>query len=261
MLKSLWQYRHFILSSIKNELITRFARSKLGGMWIIINPLAQVAIYALIFSNIMSARRPDIDSKYGFTIYLMAGLLAWTLFSEIINRCLNLFIENSNLIKKIKFPRITLPTIVVGYNLVNNMFLFIAMLGIFLILGYQFSLNILWLLPLTFTLAAFATGVGLVIGVMNVFIRDLSQAVPIILQIWFWFTPIIYPVEIIPYTYQNLMNINPMYHFVTAYHEIIVYGRSPKIQVFLIVGAFSILMLLLSLYLFRRSNEEMVDVI
>jgi len=261
MLRSLWQYRHFVLSSICNELITRFARSKLGGLWMIINPLAQVAIYALILSNVLAAKLPGIENKYAYAIYLMAGLLAWTLFNEIISRCLNLFIEQGNLMKKMQFPRITLPAIVVGSNLLNNVLLFIAMVGIFLLLGHHFSAAMLWLLPLTLLLAAFALGAGLVLGVINVFVRDLGQAVPIILQIWFWFTPIVYPVNIIPEGYRHWLDLNPMYHFTSAYQEVIVYGRPPQVEGILIIGALAALLLLLSLFLFRRASEEMVDVL
>ena len=259
MFSSLWQYRHFVVSSIRNELISRFARSKLGGLWMVVNPLAQVAIYALILSNVLAAKLPGIESQYAYAIYLMSGLLAWTLFSEIISRCLNLFVEQGNLMKKIQFPRITLPAIVVGSSLLNNVLLFIAMLGIFFLLGHHFSLNMLWLLPLTLTLTAFALGAGLVLGVMNVFVRDIGQAIPIILQVWFWFTPIVYPVSIIPDGYRHWLSYNPIYHFTHAYHEVIVYGRAPQYDGLLIIGSLSALLLLLSLFLFRRSSEEMVD--
>ncbi len=261
MLRSLWQYRQFIRSSIRNELINRFARSKLGGLWMIINPLAQVAIYALILSNVLSAKLGGVTSKYSYAIYLMAGMLAWTLFSEVIARCLNLFIEQGNLMKKMRFPRITLPTIVVGSNLVNNGLLFIAMLGIFLLLGHDFNWTILWLFPLTIILTAFALGIGLVLGVMNVFVRDIGQAMPIVLQVWFWFTPVVYPISIIPEAYRHWLTLNPVFHFTNAYQEVIVYGRSPQIESFAFIFLMSMFLLLLSLFLFRRSSEEMVDVL
>lgn len=261
ILRSLWQYRFFVLSSIRNELVTRFARSKLGGIWMIINPLAQVAIYALILSNVLAAKLPGGDNKYAYPVYLMAGLLAWTLFNEIVGRCLNLFIEHGNLMKKIQFPHITLPAIVVGSNLVNNALLFIAMLGIFLLLDWQFSSAMVWLLPLTIILTGFALGVGLVLGVINVFLRDLGQVVPIILQVLFWFTPIAYPAEIIPQSYRYCLILNPLYHFTSSYQDILVYGRPPSISGMTVLCALSVLLLLLSLFLFRRSSEEIVDVL
>ena len=135
------------------------------------------------------------------------------------------------------------------------------MLGIFLLLGHQFSLAMFWLLPLTLILAGFALGLGLVLGIINVFVRDLSQLVPIVLQILFWFTPIIYPISIIPQNYHEWLSLNPLYHFTTAYQDIILYGRIPEIDGLIIISISTLLLLLFSLFLFRRSNEEMVDVL
>ena len=261
MFKSLWHYRHFVLSSIRNDLVSRFARSKLGGLWIIINPLSQVLIYALILSNILAAKLPGIDNKYAYAIYLMSGLLAWTLFTEIISRCLTLFIEQGNLIKKMSFPRITLPTIVVGSCALNNILLFTSMLGIFAILGHQFSLVMLWLLPLTLLVILLALGIGLILGVMNVFLRDIGQAFPIFLQVWFWFTPIVYPINIIPESYRHLMQLNPMYPIVDAYHQILVYNQAPQLQSITIITVIACVLALIGLLLFRRANAEMVDVL
>jgi len=261
MLHSLWQYRHFVLSSIRNELKSRFARSKLGGLWVIINPLSQVLIYALILSNLMKAKIPGIGNQYSYAIYLMAGMLAWTLLTEIINRCLNLFIEQGNLMKKMSFPRITLPAIVVGSCMLNYILLFFAILIIFAILGHQFSFAMLWLIPLTITLVIGALGIGLTLGVLNVFLRDIGQVVPIILQVWFWFTPIVYPESIIPEKYLPLMNLNPMYPIVSAYHKILVYNEAPELSGVLIITIISLAFLLLSLFLFRRASAEMADVL
>lgn len=259
ILQSVWCYRYFILSSIRNEFVSRFARSKLGGLWMLINPLAQVAIYALILSNVLAAKLPGIDSRYAYAIYLMAGQLAWTLFSEIIGRCLTLFIEQGNLMKKLSFPRITLPAIVVGSSLLNNLLLLLAMLGIFLLLGAHIGLAILWLLPLTLIVTAFAVGVGLTLGVMNVFLRDIGQVVPIVLQVWFWFTPIVYPVTIIPEQYRHWLALNPVYPLVDAYHQVLVYDATPDLQRLIPVAAVALVLLLVAFFLFRRAAEEMVD--
>jgi len=261
MFRSLWQYRHFVLSSIRNELKSRFARSKLGGLWVIINPLSQVLIYTLILSNVLAAKIPGIENKYSYVIYLMAGLLAWTLFNEIITRCLNLFIEQGNLMKKMSFPRITLPSIVIGSCLLNYILLFIAVLVIFALLGHPFSLVMLWLLPITLILVVFALGIGLTLGVLNVFLRDIGQVVPIILQVWFWFTPIVYPASIIPENFRYLMNLNPMYPIVSAYHEILLYNKTPELYGLAVISVISVAILLLSLFLFRRASAEMMDVL
>lgn len=261
MLRSLWQYRHFVLSSIRNDLVTRFARSKLGGLWMIINPLAQVLVLALILSNVLAAKLPGIETRYAYAVYLVAGLLAWSLFSDVINRCLVLFIEQGNLMKKMAFPRITLPAIAVGSSLLNNALLVLASLGVFVVLGHRLDFVMFWLFPLTVMLAMFAAGIGLVLGITNVFARDVGQVVPIVLQMWFWLTPIVYPVSVIPEPYRHWLQLNPIYPFVEAYHRTLVYGTIPDIGALAVIGAVAIGLLLVAVFLFRRAAEEMVDAV
>lgn len=259
MLRGLWDYRGFVVSSIGNEFVARFARSRLGGLWMIIHPLTQVAIYALILSNVLAAKLPGIENKYAYALYLMAGMLAWSLFAEIVGRCLTLFIEQGNLMKKMRFPRITLPVIVVGSSLLNNLLLFFSLLLVFALLGQDPNLQMLWLVPLTLAVVALATGIGLILGVLNVFVRDIGQVVPIVLQIWFWFTPIVYPIEIIPEALRDTVDANPMYPIVSAYHDILVYAKMPDLQQVVITTAVAIGLMLLGLFMFRRAAPEMVD--
>jgi lipopolysaccharide transport system permease protein len=261
MLLGAWLYRHFILSSIHNDFLVRFARSKLGALWMILHPLAQVAIFAFILSAVLSAKLPGISSQYAYAIYLMAGMFAWSLFSEIVTRCLTLFIENGNLLKKIVFPRICLPLIVSGTALINNVLMFIAILVIFGLLGHVPGATLVWLPLLMALTMALALGVGLVLGVINVFVRDVGQVVPVLLQFTFWFTPIVYVVSVVPETYRNWLAINPMYHIVMGYQEILVFNRAPELS-----GTVSVLVLALgflgfALYLFRRASAEMLDVL
>lgn len=259
MLLSLWEYRNFVISSIRNGFVERFARSRLGGLWMIIHPLAQVAIYALILSNVLAAKMAGIQHNYGYALYLMAGITAWNLFSEIISRCLTLFIEQGNLMKKMRFPRITLPVILVGSALLNNVLLIASLLIVFALMGQPLTLNIFWLVPITLIVVALATGIGLVLGVINVFVRDIGQIVPIILQAWFWFTPIVYPASIIPEKFKGIMDFNPMYPIVTAYQDILVYGKSPNLEQATITSAVAVTLMLLGLFMFRRAAPEMVD--
>lgn len=261
LFRSLWGYRGFVFSSIRNEFSARFSRSRLGGLWMIINPLAQVAIYALVLSNVLAAKLPGIENKYAYALYLMAGILAWSLFAEIIGRCLTLFIDQGNLMKKMRFPRITLPVIVVGSCLLNYLLLFVALLVVFALLGQWPQWQMLWLIPLTVVVTALAVGLGLIIGVLNVFIRDVGQVIPILLQIWFWFTPVVYPLNIIPDEYKGYMAMNPMFPIVSAYHDVLVYARAPDLQSLVLTAAIAVVLLGLGLFMFRRAAPEMVDVL
>ena len=259
--RALWRFRFFIVSSVRNDLRARVARSHLGAIWMVLQPLAQVAIFTLVLSEVLAARLPGITHKHAYAIYLMAGLLAWSLFSEITSRCLTIFVDNAGLLKKIVFPRICLPLIVVGPALVNNLMLFLAMLAIFLLMGHLPTLELLWLLPLTLVTVAFALGLGLLLGVLNVFVRDVGQVMGIVLQLWFWLTPIVYMPSIVPAQFRTAIAFNPMASIVDAYQQVILYQQSPAGPGVLWVAGVSVLLLGAALLLFRRAAPDMVDVL
>lgn len=259
MLTGAWHYRNFIISSISTEFRIRFVRSRLGGLWMVLNPLAQVAIFAFVLSAVMSARLPGIDNRFAYAIYLTAGMLAWSLFVEIITRCLTIFIDNGNLMKKMVFPRIALPLIVTGAAFVNNVLLLTAILLIFAPIGHYPSLQLIWLPLLMAAVTMLGLGVGLVLGVLNVFVRDIGQVVPILLQFLFWFTPIVYMPDIIPEAYRGWLALNPMYHVVRAYHSILVFREPPLLAGVIVVALAGMVLLMLALFLFRKAAPEMVD--
>jgi lipopolysaccharide transport system permease protein len=259
--RALWRYRFFIVSSVRNDLRARVARSHLGAAWMVLQPLAQVAIFSLVLSEVLAARLPGTDHKNAYAIYLMAGSLAWSLFSEITSRCLTIFVDNASLLKKIVFPRICLPLIVVGSALVNNLLLFLAMLAIFLLMGHLPTAELLWLLPLTVVTVAFALGLGLLLGVLNVFVRDVGQVMAIVLQLWFWLTPIVYMPSIVPAQFRDAMAFNPMAPIVQAYQQVILYQQSPTGFGVWWVAGLSVLLLGAALLMFRRAAPDMVDVL
>lgn len=261
LLRGAWSYRHFILSSIRADFRSRFARSSLGGLWMIIHPLAQVLIFSFVFSEVMMARMPGVNNRYAYAIYLMSGTLAWSLFSDIIQRCLTVFIENGNLLQKMVFPRICLPLIVVGNAIVTNLLLLVAIIGVFVLLGHLPGPVVLFLPLLMLQVVALAVGAGLCLGILNVFIRDIGQVVPILLQLGFWFTPIVYMPEIVPQQYRHLLAFNPLYSLVTSYQGALVFNRQPAWESLAPIAVLSALLLALALYLFRRASAEMVDVL
>ncbi|WP_310441884.1 ABC transporter permease [Sulfurimonas sp.] len=260
-IKAIWAYKFFILNSIKTEFKTRFARSKLGGFWMILHPVAQVAIYALVLSAVLSAKLPGINNQYAYAIYLMAGTLAWSIFSEVISKSLTVFVDNGNLLKKMAFPKITLPVIILGSSLVSNILLFLAILVVFGLLGHLPNTQILWLPALMILLLALSVGLGLILGVINVFVRDIGQITPILLQFWFWLTPIVYTIDMLPQHYKIFFMLNPMTSIVQAYQSILVYGTSPNFYSLLYPIFLSIFLLFLALFIFIKANEEMADVL
>jgi len=259
MLLAAWRYRFFIISSIRTELYSKFIRSRLGGLWLILNPLAQVVIFAFVLSSVLSARLPGISNHYAYAIYLMSGILGWSLFSEIVNRCLNLFIDNGNLLKKLVFPKIALPLIVTGSAIVNNLLLFAAILAIFGLLGHLPGPALLFLPFLMVLTIALALGLGLVLGVFNVFIRDIGQVVPVVMQFLFWLTPIVYTTDTIPAEYRDLLKLNPLLPIITGYQDTLLYDRAPDWSALGLIVLISVFFLAFSLLLLRKAAPDMVD--
>lgn len=259
MIRALWAYRYFILSSIKNDLKMRFVRSKLGALWMIIHPLMQVLIFATILSEVLSAKLPGINNKYAYALYLMSGTLCWSMFSETSSKCVSLFVDSGNLMKKMAFPRICLPFIVGGTMLVNNVLLLVAIFVVFAVMGHYPEIHVLWLPLLMLLTLTFAMSIGLLLGVFNVFMRDIGQIVPVVLQALFWLTPIVYNISILPENIQSLFKLNPLYPLVTSYQRVLLYNQAPVWGDLLPMTVATVVLALASLVVFRRASQEMVD--
>jgi lipopolysaccharide transport system permease protein len=259
MVKALWAYRGFILGSVKREFQSKYRNSLLGAAWTVLNPLAMIVVYTVIFSRIMHARLPGVDSSFAYSIHLCAGVLPWGMFVEIVSRAQNAFIENANLIKKLSFPRLCLPVIVVVNALVNFAIVF-GLFTLFLLITGNFpGFAYLAVVPLLILLTLFAIGLGITLGVLNVFFRDVGQFFGILLNFWFWLTPIVYSVDILPQRVQSGMHFNPMASLIEAFQVVLMQGRWPDWSQLWFVTALGVGLCLLGFSLFRKRAGEMVD--
>lgn len=259
MIKAIWAYRGFVLGSVKREFQSKYQNSLLGAAWNVINPLAMIIVYTVIFAQVMRAKLPGVDSTFSYSIYLCAGLLTWGLFVEMVGRGQTMFIENANLLKKINFPRITLP-IIVALNACLNFSIVFGLFLIFLLLSGNFpGLVIVALIPILALQIIFAIGLSMVLGVLNVFFRDVGQFFGIFLQFWFWLTPIVYSEHILPTTIKSYMALNPMAPLMAAYQGILVLHQWPQWSSLWPMFALATLLCTLGWHLFRKNSGEMVD--
>lgn len=259
LLQTLLNYRGFILGSVKREFQTKYRNSMLGAAWTVLNPLAMIVVYTVIFAQVMRSRLPGSDSEFAYSIYLCAGVLSWGLFAEIATRAQTMFIEHAGLIKKISFPRICLPIIVVANALINFGIIF-GLFTVFLVLSGNFpGLPYFALIPVYLILVAFAIGLGIILGVLNVFFRDVGQFFAILLQFWFWFTPVVYPVNVLPEHIRALLRFNPMAPVIVAAQDILVHDRWPVWSTLWPVAVLAAVLCLLAMRLFRKRAGEMVD--
>jgi lipopolysaccharide transport system permease protein len=255
----LWKFRSFILGSIKREFQTKYRNSILGIAWPILNPLVMILIYTLVFSQVMKARLPGVDSMFAYSIYLCIGIITWNLFTEITLRGQSVFLDNANLIKKLNFPKLCLPLIVIGSALLNFAIVFLIF-TLFLVFTNQFPGWVYFaVIPLLLLQIAFAICLGISLGVLNVFFRDVGQFYSVFLQFWFWLTPIVYAGDILPPSIQPYLALNPMTSLVDAYHSIFVNEQWPNWYRLIYVLVLTLILSFLGYRLFQKHGGEMVD--
>jgi lipopolysaccharide transport system permease protein len=217
----LLRYRDLLWQMIRSDFRGRYLGSLLGGLWALIHPLVMIGIYMLVFSRLMGARLAGrTDSPYGFGIYLCAALLPWTLFAEIIGRNTGILIERANLVKKMAFPNLLLHLYVAGTALVHAGLMIILFLLALLLAGAMPPPAYLaaWLLLVLLQLGL-ALGLGVLASTLNVFFRDVGQITAVVLQIWFWLTPIVYVADILPPAARRLLGYNIIAWYAAAQQE------------------------------------------
>lgn len=259
MFRSVWLYRGFVVGSVRREFQSRYRNSLLGAVWTILQPLAMILVYTLIFSQIMQAKLPGVDNSFGYSIYLCAGVLTWGLFSEISARSQNMFLDNANLIKKLSFPRLCLPISVVATALLNFCIIFSLFTGFLLLSGNFPGLAYVALAPILLLVMMFAAGLGILLGVLNVFFRDVGQFFSIFITFWFWLTPIVYPSSILPEGLQVVIAFNPMVNIMAAIQGVLVLGEWPLWRSLTYPLVLSIVLCILGLSIYRKRVGEMVD--
>ena len=259
LLHNIANYRGFISGSVKREFQIKYRNSLLGAAWTVLSPLAMIVVYTVVFAQVMHSRLPGTASTFAYSIYLCAGVLTWGLFAEITGRAQTMFLEHAGLIKKISFPRICLPVIVVLNALVNFGIIFGLFTGFLIISGNFPGWSFLAMFPVLLVQILFAVGLGLILGVLNVFFRDVAQFFAIVLQFWFWFTPVVYPVAALPKEVAGWLAWNPMAPLIMSYQNILVNGQWPQWGSLLPVTLLALALCLLGLQLFRKRAGEMVD--
>lgn len=259
ILSSLWSYRGFILAMVKRDFQSKYLNSVFGFLWSIFNPLAIILVYTFIFSQIMSTKLPNSNNSLSYSVYLCAGLLPWQFFSETIIRMQNIFIEQGSIMKKVKFPRSSLPIYILLSSSTNFIIIFALYLVFLAINGLLPGLVLFAIFPLLAIQQLFALSIGIITSSLNVFIRDIGQAVGIIMQFWVWFTPIVYSTGIIPVKYHAIFKWNPMVSVIQGYQSIFLYHLWPDWSSLFPIVIATCFLLFLGYITFKKLEKEMVD--
>lgn len=233
----------------------------LGVAWSFIWPLVNLLVYTVIFSKIMSAKLPGVSSTYSYGIYLVAGLVPWTAFSNTVARASTVFVDRKPIITKIHVSLPRLPLYIVMSETVT-FFISMSLYVVFLLVTGTSLHKTLLLLPFIYLVQQiFAYALGFLVSTFHVFLRDLKEVVGIILQIWFWFTPIVYVLDIVPEYVKGLFAYNPAYLFVKAYHDIFVFGRVPDFGGLILLTILGHLLLVAGYVFFKKLEKDVRDFI
>lgn len=248
-----------IIELTKRDFKERFAGSVLGSLWTMIWPLVSLFIYLVIFGKIMGARLPGTSDMDAYGIYLAVGLIPWTSFAGTINRSASVFLEKKNIISKVST---SLTSLVIQVNLSEVITYLLSMLFLFLFLifkDHSFHRGLL-LLPFIYYLQQLlAFTIGLFVAVLTVFIRDIREITSVITQLGFWFTPIVYVLDILPDFAKALVMYNPAYILINSYQKIFVFNEYPSFNSLIILTVITHCFLFLTYFMFRRLEKDIRD--
>ncbi len=249
----LWDYRELLKNLILKDLKIRYGGSLLGLAWSLLNPLAMIVVYSIVFKYIF---RIGLEN---YTVFLITGLLPWSFFSSSVSASTGAVISDANLVKKIRFPREILPLAIVQFNLVQ----FLMALAVFFPALIFLQAELGWPLlayPAVLALhAGFTLGVALLLSAVTVFYQDIKHLTEVGLMLLFWVTPILYPVSMVPERMRWLFKLNPLAVYITGYQDIIYYGRWPTWDTW-VLGIFWVAAsVALGSWVFRRYDPRFAE--
>jgi homopolymeric O-antigen transport system permease protein len=227
VLLSLWRHRSFVLAGALHELKQRYAGSALGVLWHVVTPLAQILVYYAVFSRFMSARS-DTPTGGAYALFLCAGILPWFVFAESVTRGGGSLLANEGYLKKLPVPETVFVARSVATSTLTLGLYTIALVAMALLAGVRPHAGWLLLPGVLALFVCFCFGIALVLSVVMVFFRDVAQIVAIVLQFWFWLTPVVYHPTALGPRLSMVMDQNPVTPFILGVRGLLVYGTAPE---------------------------------
>jgi lipopolysaccharide transport system permease protein len=253
----LWQYRELLCALVGRELKLRYKQTALGVTWVFLQPLVSMLIFTVIFGYL--AKMPSDGIWY--PVFALTGLLPWTYFSQALTRSSGALVSNSNLVSKIYFPRVMLPLSMVVAPLVDLALSLILMFGLLIYAGIPLTWKVMTL-PVFILVAMFtAMGISLFLSAANVRYRDVGHAIPFVIQIWMFLSPIVYPVSLIPERWRLFYGLNPMSGVIEGFRWALLGQTSPYPLVMASSCLVLLSLLIIGFFYFRRMERQFADVI
>jgi ABC-type polysaccharide/polyol phosphate export permease len=250
----LWRYRELVALLVARDLKVRYKRSILGMGWTLLNPLLQMVVYTLVFATIMRVGVPQ------FPVFLLSGLLPWTLVSVSITGASHCLLNNQGLIRKVAVPQMVYPLAVVASKLVDLVLSLVPFTLLAVALGRPPAPSWVFLPPALVLAALFSSGLALLFSTLTVFYRDMRHLTEILIQVWFYVTPVLYPLsflEKLPYPWLRMILLaNPATPIVRLFQEALYERRVPSVALLGSATAAAVIVLALGVFVFLRREDE-----
>lgn len=258
-LRELWAYRELLYFLTWRDIKVRYRQTLLGVAWVVIQPLAQMLIFTLFFGRLGGLA--ELTGGVPYPLFAFAGLLPWTFFANAVNASGNSLVGNSHLITKVYFPRLIVPAAAVAACLLDLALSFVILGALMAYYGVGLTPRLL-LLPLFVVLVALAAlGTGMALSALNVRYRDIRQALPFVIQLWMFASPVIYPAALVPERWRWLMFLNPMTGIIEGLRAAL-FGRALlDYTAIAVAAAVTAALLVCSAFAFRRMEKGFADVI
>ncbi len=257
-LDQIWRFRELLYFLVWRDIKVRYKQTAFGALWAILQPLALMVIFTLVFSRLGGISPPGVP----YPLFAFAGLVPWTLFSSSLIGSSNSLVDSAALLTKVYFPRLLLPIAASGSYLLDFAITLVLLFGLMLILGVVPTLTVLWILPLTLLLLGASVGVGLWLSAINVRYRDVRYAIPFIAQLWLFASPVAYSAAIIPSELWFLYHLNPMAGVIEGFRWALSASAvaAPVAEVAL-ATVVSLFVLASGLVYFRHTERTFADVV
>ena len=255
-LKDLWNYRELLYFLTWRQIKVRYKQTALGFLWAIIQPFTMMVVFSVFFGNLLKAPSDGIP----YPLFSFAGLLPWNLFAQGLNLSSNSLVADSNLIKKVYFPRLVMPLSGILPPLVDFCFAFLVLIGMMIFYSHGISIRILALPAFCLLAMATAAGVGLWLSALNAKYRDIQYTVPFLIQLWLFASPVAYASSILPQGYQVLYGLNPMSGVIEGFRWALL-GTEPPGYLLLVSTVIVLVILITGFYFYKRGEKSFVDVL
>ena len=254
MFCNIYRYREMLINMVRRELRGKYKGSILGFLWTFINPLLQLVVYTIVFSNIM---RMGVSN---YEIFLFVALIPWMFFSTSVLSGAGSIIYNQSLVTKIYFPREILPLSVVTSNFINMIYCSVIVLAVVLFYHMNLNLEDWFMLPvIAFIEYILVIGIVLIVSALTVYFRDLEHILGIIIMAWQFLTPVMYPESFVPSQYQAILYLNPMTPIIISFRDVLYYGKMPVVENLVYAFLWSLIIFICGFLLFGKLQKDFAE--